>query len=279
MYAVPEWFFLLAIGLFGMLFGSMANVIIWRVPRGESIVAPGSHCPNCGNAIRWYDNVPLISWLILRARCRDCGAPISARYPAVEVISGLLWLLAALLWGMSIRTGFGIAFFYVLLVLTFIDLDHYRLPNSLVALLAAVGAIGVLVGMVAGVDSVPLVPIPAAGLLSSPIAYSALGVILGVGSSGLLAMSYSLARGTTGLGMGDVKLLGALGLFLGPYVLMVLVIGSIFGTAASIILMRGGADISKMRLPFGPFLAAAAVVVSWAGVDLWTWYAHLVLLG
>ncbi|MDO8949328.1 MAG: prepilin peptidase [Actinomycetota bacterium] len=278
MIVVPEWFFLLSVGLFGLLFGSMGNVIIWRVPRGESIVAPSSHCPSCGNAIRWYDNVPVLSWLILRARCRDCGASISARYPLVEAISGLLWLLAGLLWGMSMRVGFGIAFFYALLVLTFIDLDHHRLPNGLVALLAGIGVVGVALGVATGFEVVPLAPLPESGLLSSPMAYAALGAILGAGLSGLLAAAYSMVRGTTGLGMGDVKLLGALGIFLGPYVLMVLVIGSMLGMIASVLLMRRGADMSKTRIPFGPYLAAAAVVVCVVGTPLWTWYARLVLL-
>lgn len=273
---LPEWFFLMSVGLYGLLFGSLANVIIWRVPRGESILAPGSHCPSCGTAIRWYDNIPVISWVLLRARCRVCGARIATRYPVVELLSGLLWLLSALMWGMSVRAAFGIGFFYLLLVLTFIDLDHYRLPNNLVATLAGLGLLGVVLSATGVAASVPLFSPPSVGLFSSPVAYAALGVVLGAGVSGLIALVYSLARGATGLGMGDVKLLGALGIFLGPYVLMVLMIGSILGTLASVFLLAGGAQASKTRIPFGPFLAAAAVVVCVVGQPLWSWYAGLV---
>lgn len=272
---LPEWFFLVSVGLFGLLFGSLANVIIWRVPRGESIVSPGSHCPSCGADIRWYDNIPVLSWVYLRARCRVCGTRIATRYPLVESISGLLWLTAALLWGMGLRTAFGIAFFYLLLVLTFIDLDHYRLPNSLVAILAGVGVVGVVLSGIGAAQVVPLVALPATGFLANPFAYSVLGVVLGAGVSGLIALVYSLARGKTGLGMGDVKLLGVLGIFLGPYVLMVLMIGSVLGTLASVFLIARGAEVSKTRVPFGPFLAVAAVLVCIAGQPIWLWYAGL----
>lgn len=267
---------MLFLGLFGLLFGSFANVVIWRVPRGESIVSPGSHCPSCGLQIRWYDNVPVLSWLVLKAQCRDCGVHISARYPAVELLSGLLWVVAALKWGMSVRTVFGITFFYLLLVLTFIDLDHLRLPNTLVAVLAGVGVLGVALSASGVADVVPLVPHPAAGIFSNPIAYAALGAVLGAGVSGGIAALYALVRGATGLGMGDVKLLGTLGIFLGPYVLMVLVFASILGSLVSIVLLTDRAEVSKMRIPFGPFLAAAAVVVCVVGQPAWSWYSAMV---
>src|SRR5665648_820200 len=112
---MPQWFLVLSAGLFGVLFGSFANVVIWRFPRGESVSTPGSHCPSCDTPIAWYDNIPIVSWLVLRARCRSCGAPISARYSIVEALSGGLWALAAAQWGLSWATLFGIIFFYGLL--------------------------------------------------------------------------------------------------------------------------------------------------------------------
>ncbi len=269
-------FWLVCLGLYGLLFGSLANVIIWRVPRGESIVTPGSHCPACAAAIRWYDNIPVVSWVFLRARCRACGSRISARYPLVETLSGALWVLAGLAFGMTPRMGFAVAFFYLLLVLTFIDLDHLRLPNGLVAVLAGVGVLGIVLSSLRVVSGLPLVPLPAGGLFASPIAYAALGILLGAGVSGLIAALYSLARGAVGLGMGDMKLLGAMGLFLGPYSLMVLVVGSVLGTIGSLVLIARGAEASKTRIPFGPFLAAAAVLVTLAGPALWSWYVGLV---
>jgi leader peptidase (prepilin peptidase)/N-methyltransferase len=275
---IPEWYFHLSVGLFGLLFGSLANVIIWRVPRGESIVSPGSHCPSCGREIRWFDNVPVLSWLVLRARCRDCGSRISVRYPVVEVISGLLWLLAALLWGMTFRTAFGIALFYLLLVLTYIDLDHLRLPNPIVATLAGVGLVGTVASQLTGRPILPL--FEGAGLLASPAAYAAVGVLIGLGVSALMAGSYALIRKTAGLGMGDIKLLAVLGIFYGPYVLMVLLFGSIIGSVIGGVLMIGKKDSGEpARVPFGPFLAIASLVVAAWGPAIWAWYMGIARLG
>ena len=274
MASIPEWFFVMSLGLFGLLFGSLANVVIWRVPRGESIVAPGSHCPSCGHAIRWYDNIPVLSWLILGARCRDCGSRIPIRYPAVELLSGVLWLIAALLWGMSIRTIFGVALFYMLMILTFIDLDHLRLPNPVVASLAGVGILGVALAKLAQVDAVPI--LLGRGLMSDPLLYAAAGIAFGGGTSALMAGVYALVRRSAGLGMGDIKLLSVLGLFFGPYVLMVLFVGSILGAVVGVIMTIGRRESGEAaRVPFGPFLAAGGVVVAAWGPAIWTWYLQL----
>jgi len=275
---IPDWYFQLSVGLFGLLFGSLANVIIWRVPRGESIVSPGSHCPSCGREIRWYDNVPIISWFVLRARCRACGSQIPVRYPVVETISGLLWLLAALLWGMTFRTLFGIALFYLLLVLTYIDLDHLRLPNPIVATLAGVGLVGTAASQLTGVPVLPL--FEGAGLLANPAVYAVVGVVIGLGVSAIMAGTYALIRKTAGLGMGDIKLLAVLGIYYGPYVLMVLLIGSIIGAVVGGVLMVGKKDSDEpARIPFGPFLAIAGVLVAAWGPTIWAWYMGIAHLG
>ncbi|TDB38932.1 MAG: prepilin peptidase [Actinobacteria bacterium] len=271
--AVPIWFFLLSAGLFGLLFGSLANVIIWRVPRGESIIAPGSHCPSCESAIRWYDNIPVISWVILGARCRECGVRISARYPIVEAASGLLWLVAAATWGMSIQTLFGIGLFYLLLVLTLIDLDHMRLPNSIVAALGVIGVVGVTVAQVTGEPAVPL--FVGRGLLDTPLAYAVSGVLVGGGISVAMAGSYALIRKSAGLGMGDIKLLAVLGLYFGPYVLMVLMIASLLGAVVGVVALRRQSGSARARIPFGPFLAAGALVVALWGPLVLDWYLRL----
>jgi leader peptidase (prepilin peptidase)/N-methyltransferase len=119
--SVPSWVYLAVLAVSGLLFGSFANVLIWRVPRGESIVRPASHCPSCGRPIRPLDNVPIVSWLVLRGRCRDCGERIDIRYPAVEALSGLLWLAAGLAFGPTPRAAAAVAFFYLLMVLAVID--------------------------------------------------------------------------------------------------------------------------------------------------------------
>lgn len=272
-----EWVGPVVLGLYGLLFGSLANVIIWRVPRRESIVSPGSHCPKCDSAIAWYDNIPVLSWMLLRARCRKCGAPISARYPVVELLSGALWLLAALRWGMSVRTGFGIALFYLLLVLTYIDLDHMRLPNAIVGALAVAGALGVVTAQVSGTAALPL--FEGAGVLASPLAYAGVGLLIGGGLSALMAGTYALVRKKAGLGMGDIKLLAVLGLYFGPYVLMVLMFASVFGAVVGLAAPRLNKDGGPARIPFGPFLAGGAVVVALWGPAVWHWYLGIAGLG
>lgn len=273
MSAIPTWFFLMSVGLFGLLFGSLANVIIWRVPRGESIVSPGSHCPGCGTPIRWYDNIPVISWVVLGARCRECGGRISARYPIVEAASGVLWLAAALRWGMSVRTLFGIALFYLLLILTLIDLDHMRLPNSIVAALGILGVVGVLVAHVGVEPAVPL--FAGGGLLGSPLAYAATGILIGGGISVAMAGMYALIRKSAGLGMGDIKLLAVLGVFFGPYVLMVLMAASLLGAVVGIVALRRHKGAGQARIPFGPFLASGALIVALWGPAVLDWYLRL----
>lgn len=277
--AIPPWYFTLVMGLFGLLFGSFANVVIWRVPRGESISHPGSHCPGCEAPITWYDNIPLLSWIVLRARCRHCGEPIAVRYPLVEAASGALFLLAALVWGPGVRAVFAAAFFWFLLVLSAIDLDTMRLPNSIVGTMAAAGILGVLAGVVSSSPAVPLCDGPATGLLSHPAAFAAAGVLLGMGVSGGVAAAYGAARGRSGLGMGDVKLLGVIGIFLGPYVLLALVLGSLLGVLGGLYATRGSGSRATAKFPFGPWLALGAMIAAVAGEWLFAWYIALIGLG
>lgn len=266
-----EWFAPLAFILFGMLFGSFANVVIWRLPRGESLSVPGSHCPACDGAITPRDNIPVVSWLVLRGRCRACSARISPRYPAVELLSGLLWLAAWALYGVSIRAMFAVVFFYLLMLLSFIDLDTMRLPNALVLWLAGAGVVGIGVQAVLGVDAVPL--IGGSGALANPIAFALVGCALG----GLLPLSLSLVyqavRGSVGLGMGDIKLLAVMGLFLGPYVGVALFAGSTVGALSSV--LGSGENLTLRRIPFGPFLALGAILTAAVGEKAVGWYLGL----
>lgn len=275
MTALPVWFVIMSFALFGLLFGSFANVVIWRVPRGESVVSPGSHCPACEHAVRWYDNIPIFSWLVLRGRCRDCGAPIGVRYLLVEAASGVLFVVAAVRFGSTVQSLVCAFCFWLLLVLAVIDLDHMRLPNPLVAILAAAGLAAAVVSQITEVVLVPLVPLPVSGAFSSPLAYGIVGVLLGAGVPALAAALYGMVRGKRGLGMGDVKLLGALGFYLGPYVLLVLFLGSLIGMVAGLLAARG-AKASDTKIPFGPWLAAGAILTTLVGPALWGWYAHLV---
>ncbi len=260
--------------LFGLLFGSFGNVVIWRLPRGESLSVPASHCPECNTPIAWHDNVPLVSWLVLLGRCRSCGSPISVRYPAVELMSGLLWMAAAIHFGLSWQTAVCIVFFYVLLLLAFIDIDTMRLPNQLVGLLAIIGAGSLAITQFTDITAAPLMPL-GQGLLSIPVVYALFGALISAGSVLLIALIYSRVRGIEGFGMGDIKLLAVMGLFLGPYTLLVLLLGSVFGALYGVVASRGHDEGMRHKFPFGPFLALAAVVVTLAGVPFVAWYAGL----
>lgn len=273
---VPNWFFYLALAVFGLIFGSFANVVIWRVPRSESLSVPGSHCPKCGHPVRGYDNIPVVSWLVLRARCRDCGAPISWRYPAVEATSGVLWVSAGIAFGVTLLTPVAIFLFYMLLVLTFIDVDTMRIPNPLVAMLAVVGLLAAIASQVLHVEVAPLMGIAPDGAFSSPLVMALVGAVLGGGLVWTVAGLYQALRRRSGLGFGDVKLLAAMGLYLGPYVLLVVFLGSLLGAIYGIAAGLSKRELFTARIPFAPFLATAGVLVALFGPTLWSWYGHLV---
>jgi leader peptidase (prepilin peptidase)/N-methyltransferase len=272
------------LGAFGLLFGSFANVLIWRVPRGESVVSPGSHCPKCGHAIRWYDNVPVVSWLVLRGRCRDCGEPIAWRYPAVELASGALWLLAGWRFGLSWAVPLAIAFFYLLLVLSVIDADHHRLPTPLVYTLGGVAVVAVMAAQVTGLPFAPLTPAASSSVLASPLLASGLGLLLGSGVAWGIAAAYGKIRGRQGLGFGDVRLLGVMGLVLGPFVLLAYALANVFGVLGAVPMMlaarkrageEGPTPFGQVSFAFGPYLALGGLVTALAGPAMWSGYLRL----
>ena len=235
----------------GLLVGSFLNVVIARLPRGESLATPGSRCPHCGHAVRPYDNVPVLSWLVLRGRCRDCGAPISARYPLVEVLTGALCAAVVVAKGADEDALLGLALVLTLVPVTFIDLDHRLIPNRILLPSAAV-ALAILALTEAGKLPEHLIAAAAAG-----------GFFL------LAVLAYP-----SGMGMGDVKLAAVMGLYLGvsvaPALLAALLSGTLVG--AGIIARRGAAEGRKTAVPFGPFLALGALVGLFAGPEIVDWY-------
>ncbi len=274
MLAPFETVFPFALFVLGLVFGSFANVVIWRFPRGESLSVPASHCPVCNHPIRWRDNIPVLSWALLRAKCRDCGAHISGRYPAVELATGLLWFACGARFGLSVEAVVAAVMCYLLLILSAIDLDTLRLPNALVGLLGAVGYAAVLVTQFFGIEAAPLTR--AGGGLASPLLAAVAGSVIAGGLSLGIASVYKGVRGRAGFGMGDVKLLVALGPYLGIYNSAVLFLGSIIGAVWGVIAAwRSGRGLSA-KIPFGPALALAAVVLLFFGPNLWEWYAGLV---
>lgn len=240
-----------AAALGGLLVGSFLNVVAWRLPRGESLVAPGSRCPGCGHPVRPYDNVPVLSWLALRGRCRDCRAPISARYPLVEALCGALAAAVAVTNDGVHDIALGLVLVTLLVPIALIDLDHRRIPNVL-TLTGAVAALAI--GLATEPGDVPE------------------ELIAGAAAGGFLLLA-ALAR-PGGMGMGDVKLAGMLGLFLGREVAVALLVALVVGTLVGIAVMarRGVADGRKTAIPFGPFLALGGVVAVLAGPEIVDWY-------
>jgi leader peptidase (prepilin peptidase)/N-methyltransferase len=235
----------------GAIFGSFFNVVAYRLPRGESLSRPRSRCPRCETPIKPYDNIPVLSWLALRGRCRTCRAPISARYPLVEAGTGLLCALVVIAKGADEDALLDLALVLLLVPVTLIDLDHRIIPNSLM-LPGAVGALA-LVLLVAPDD-----------ILEHLIAATAAG-----GFFLVAVLAYP-----RGMGMGDVKLAAVLGLFLGRAVAPALFVALVSGTLIGALIMarKGVREGRKTAVPFGPFLALGGVVALFAGDALVDWY-------
>jgi leader peptidase (prepilin peptidase) / N-methyltransferase len=243
MASVPE---IVVAGLFGGVIGSFLNVVAHRVPRGESLVSPGSHCPACDAPVKPYDNIPVVSWLLLRGRCRNCGTRISPRYPLVELATAVTFAAVVAARGFDDDLVLELPFVAALIALAAIDLDVKLLPNKIVYPLAVYGVIAtVLVDR----DDLP------ENLIAGAAAFAF-----------LLAAVVAYPRG---MGMGDVKLAGAMGLYLGlsviPALLAAFLSGSLVGV---IILAREGAAGRKKAVPFGIFLALGGVVGVLAGPEL-----------
>lgn len=235
---------------FGAIIGSFLNVVIHRLPLGESIVHPRSRCPHCGKGIPGWANVPLLSYVALRGCCMHCRGRISARYPLVEALTGLLFV-AGWFWGQSgARVGLDWALFAALVAVTFIDLDHQIIPDAIT--LPGIG-LGLLVAL--------LWP-PAGGPLElGYVLDAALGAAVGGGMLWAIAFLYERRTGQIGLGLGDVKLVAMLGAFLGLQpILGVILLGSLLGIAHALVVigLRGGGR--KTKIPFGPALALAGVL-------------------
>lgn len=252
-------------GVLGLVIGSFLNVVIWRVPRGESVVRPASHCPSCGRPIRARDNVPVLSWLMLRGRCRDCGARISVRYPLVEILTAALFVVMALRFEADWVLPAYLYLAAVGVALALIDLDVRRLPNALT--LPSYGIAGALLGVAAF-----------AGAGSAPFVRALLGMAALFGFYFLLVLVYP-----SGMGFGDVKLAGVLGLYLGWLGWGAVVVGAFSGfllgalVGVGLMLFRGAGR--KAKIPFGPFMLLGALIGVLAGEQLAHAYTSVTLGG
>ncbi|MBI1909962.1 MAG: prepilin peptidase [Deltaproteobacteria bacterium] len=262
-----EFFWIVLITLFAAVLGSFLNVCIYRIPRGQSIVTPRSHCPDCGRFLKFYHNIPIVSYLALKGRCAFCRRPISWRYPFVELLTVGLALLTYERFGLT--PSFFLYFFLLvspLIVISFIDLEHRIIPDII---------------------SLPGIPIGvgvslflAQGTYLGALKESLLGLSIGGGFLFLVGYFYEKLRGQEGLGGGDVKLAAVLGAFLGwQNILFILPVGALLGFVAALILILFYRKGMKYQIPYGPFLSFAGLLQLYYGRELIDWYLHSLRIG
>ena len=269
-------------GVFGAVIGSFLNVVIHRVPLEESIVFPTSRCASCGGAIAFYDNIPVLSWVMLRAKCRRCKERISIRYPAVELLTAALFVGVAWHTGLSAALPFDLVFVSALVALLFIDAEHMILPNVITypgiafAVIARI-AIPYLTGT-PHFDDIP--SLQHGALADMPIwvvslAGALIGALIGGGSLWLMGWTWEKLRGIEAMGLGDVKMMFMVGAYLGwRLTILTIFVGVLTGSVIGIMLMaRKGERNMQMLLPFGVFLGLGAVAALLFGAPLVEWYA------
>ena len=255
---IPSWFFITAFFIFGSIIGSFLNVCIYRLPREESIVFPVSHCPTCSNPIAWYDNVPILSFIILRAKCRRCHNPISFQYPFVESLNGLAYACVFIYFGISWLTLLYMIFISAMIVVTFIDYYHQIIPDEI------------------SLGGIPIGFLASFWLLPITWKQSLLGILIGSGILLVFSLFWLLVFHIEGMGMGDVKLMAAVGSFLGwKLALLTIILGSLLGSIVGVVLMAFYGKNFKTKIPFGSFLAPTAILSIFLGNHLINWYVGL----
>jgi leader peptidase (prepilin peptidase)/N-methyltransferase len=243
--------------VFGLLLGSFMNVLIYRLPRNRSVIIGRSQCPHCNKLIRWFENVPLLSYIMLRGRCRGCHWRISPRYPIVEALSGLIAALVLYRYGLTLQAVWIYGFVSTMMVITFIDWSHRIIPDELSIGGTVFGWVGALL------------------CLDITLVESLIGSAVGGGTILAVALLYKAIRKVDGMGGGDVKLMAMIGAFLGwQMIFPVLFIASFFGSLYGLALMRRGGT-GKTAVAFGSFLAPAATLVFAVGRQLWYLYVGL----
>jgi leader peptidase (prepilin peptidase)/N-methyltransferase len=255
---MPNSFIEVFVFIFGLCIGSFLNVCIFRLPESKSIIHPRSSCPSCGHLIGFYDNIPVLSFLWLKGRCRYCRVPISLRYPIVEILGGIFAWGSFINYGLTFEAFVYYAFIAALLVITFIDIDHRIIPDII---------------------TLPGIPIAFAASFALPaVRYidSLAGIVLGGGSLLLVAWVYNLITKKEGMGGGDIKLLAMIGAIIGwKGVLFTIFVASAVGTLTGIMVMLKTRKNMKLAIPFGPFLAIGAIAYIFIGNPLLQWYFNL----
>ena len=268
--------------LFGLIIGSFLNVCILRIPSGKSIVLPASSCPKCGEAIRPYDNIPVLSYVLLRGKCRGCHTKISPMYPLVELLTGLLFLGCFYAFGISVDAAKWAAFSAIMVVLVFTDLRERILPD-------VVNYTGLAIGLIFSLFANPMdgtalwlanrlfdypPPAPVLSLVDA-----VLGAAVGSGLLWLVSEAYFKLRGREGMGLGDVKMMLMAGAFLGlKRTLLTILAGSLLGSVLGIAIILARRKDADYELPFGTFLGAGALLVVFFGTPLVNWYQSLLMV-
>jgi leader peptidase (prepilin peptidase)/N-methyltransferase len=269
---------LITVFVIGASIGSFLNVCIYRVPAKRSVVTPGSECPACAKPIRFFDNIPILSYFILGGKCRNCNAAFSVRYAMVELLVAVLG--AALYFRFAFTPEFFAyaVFAAILVTIAFIDLDHKIIPN-------VISLPGVVVGFAIAVVFQFILSGGGAGVIGAESLYpslvnSAIGFAIGGGILFAISMGYLILTGREGMGFGDVKLLAMIGAFVGwKGVLFTIFTGSMTGAVIGVFAMVLGGKDSKYAVPFGPFLALGALLYIFCGKVVITWYLSLIMIG
>lgn len=252
---MSDIFFYVVFFIYGLCVGSFLNVCIYRIPASESLVRPRSACPSCGTPIKYYDNIPVLSYIFLLGKCRACKKSISIRYPLVELLAGGLWLLCYLRYGLTSECFVTIVFVSILVVITFIDIDHRIIPD-------VISLPGIPLFFLLSVLFTDLGWIPAL-----------IGIIAGGGALYIVAEGYYLLTKNEGMGGGDIKLLAMIGAFAGwKGVLFTIFISSAVGTIIGLIVIAVTRNNLKFAVPYGPFLSLGAMIYVFAGPEIINWY-------
>jgi leader peptidase (prepilin peptidase)/N-methyltransferase len=264
---MPDYLILIFVAVLGLALGSFFNVVIYRLPLDQSLVRPGSRCTICKRTLAWYENIPVFSWLVLGGRCRTCKTPISPIYPLVEIATSVVAVAWYLHFGPGLPFASQVVFAFALIVLFVIDLQHRILPN-------VITLPGIIVGFLFSLAG----PLGWASLFSRPagppgLANSLAGILLGGGLLWGIGEAYYRIRGEEGMGMGDVKMIGMIGAFLGwQQMLLALVVSSLLGSVVGLAMIVAKRGNMKYALPFGSFLTIGALIASIAGVRIIAWY-------
>ncbi|SLM32956.1 PilD [Desulfamplus magnetovallimortis] len=255
-YNISVSFINVVVFIFGACIGSFLNVCIYRIPKDKSIIFPGSFCPVCRYKIPFYLNIPIISYIILGGKCKNCRTPISIRYPAIELLTALFALAVVMKFNLTLEALFWFSFIAVLIIITFIDIDFQIIPDIL---------------------SIPGIFIFAFSPAAVPwmtLKESMLGILAGGGSLYFVAISYYLVRKEDGMGGGDIKLLAMIGAATGwKGVFFTIMTASVTGTVAGLLIMLITRSVNtRLRLPFGPYLSFGAILYIFFGTDIIRWY-------